>query len=192
MVRLVLASNCMEGIEETFSNLKNTKSGENTPKIKEKEKWVAHLETRSITKISYIGKNQMSTRCGNRLNILLVFGRLGRISHNLFTFLLHLKHTTPLKRLNLNQGVEEGWLKCLHLHQPLGSIYSENKILECPCGLKGKLHLMRGNLVRLPLRRTRRHRTNCLLLYFQATSVMMPRAPPCRSSASFEAKLGKH
>jgi hypothetical protein len=62
----------------------------------------------SITKISYIDENQTSTRCGNCPNILPLFGRLGRISHNLSTLLLHLKHTTPPKRLNLNQGVEEG------------------------------------------------------------------------------------
>jgi hypothetical protein len=97
--------------------------------------------------ISYIDENQTSTRCENCPNILPLFGRLRRISHNLSTLLLHLKHTTPPKRTNLNQGVEEGWLKCILLRQPLGSIYSENKKLECPCGPKGKLHLMKGNLV---------------------------------------------
>jgi hypothetical protein len=104
--------------------------------------------------------------------------KMGRISHILSTLLLHLKHTTPPKWLNLNQGVEEGWLKCLPLHQPLGSIYSENKRLECPCGPKRKLHLMKGNLVRLPLHLTRRHRTSHLLLYLHAISMMMPRVPP--------------
>jgi hypothetical protein len=38
MMRLVLAPNSMEGIKKNFSNLKNTRSGENTPKITEKEK----------------------------------------------------------------------------------------------------------------------------------------------------------
>jgi hypothetical protein len=75
----------------------------------------------SIIKISYIDKNQTSTRYGNHTNILPLFKRLRRISHNLSTLLLHLKHTTPPKRLNLNQGVEEGWLKCLPLHQLLES-----------------------------------------------------------------------
>jgi hypothetical protein len=113
-----------------------------------KNKNILHTWRRdSITKISYIDGNQTSTRCGNRTNILPLFERLGRISHNLSTILLHLKHTTPPKRLNLNQGVEEGWLECLSLHQPLGFIYSEIKRLQCPCGLKGKLHLMNGNLV---------------------------------------------
>jgi hypothetical protein len=75
----------------------------------------------SITKISYIDENQPFTRCGNHPNILSLFERFGRISHNLSTLLLHLMHTTPQKRLNLNQGVEEGWLKCLPLHQSFGS-----------------------------------------------------------------------
>jgi hypothetical protein len=120
----------------------------------------------------------MSTRCGNHLNILPHFRRLERISHNLSTLLLHLNHTTQPKWLNLNQGVEERWLKCLPLHQPLGSTYIENKRLECPYGLKGKWHLMKGNLVWLPLHRTWRHRIGRLLRHFHVTSAMMPRAPP--------------
>jgi hypothetical protein len=47
-----------------------------------------------------------------------------------------------------------------------------------PYGLKEKIHLMNGSLVRLPLCRTRRHQINRLLLHFHATSVMMPREPP--------------
>jgi hypothetical protein len=35
----------------------------------------------------------------------------------------------------------------LPLHQPLGPIYNKNKILEYPCGLKEKLHLMKGSLI---------------------------------------------
>jgi hypothetical protein len=105
------------------------------------------LRRDSITKNNCIDENQISTRCGNQSNILQLFQTLGRISHNLSTLLLHLKHTTPPKSLNLNQGVEEGWPKCLPLHLPLGSIYSENKRLECLCGLKGKLHVMKGNLI---------------------------------------------
>jgi hypothetical protein len=58
-----------------------------------------------------------------------------------------------------------------------GYIYSKKR-LGCPCGLEEKLHLMRGSLVRLPLRHTRRHQTNRLSLHFHATSMMMPRAPP--------------
>jgi hypothetical protein len=45
-------------------------------------------------------------------------------------------------------------------------------------GLKMKLQLKTDILVRLPLRRTRRHRTDHLLLHFHAISMMMPRAPP--------------
>jgi hypothetical protein len=46
MIRLILAPNSTEGIEEKLLKLKNTKSGENTPKIIENEKRATHLETR--------------------------------------------------------------------------------------------------------------------------------------------------
>jgi hypothetical protein len=52
------------------------------------------------------------------------------------------------------------------------------KRLECPYGPKKQLQLIKGSLVWLPLRRTRRHRTIRLLHHFHATSVMMPCAPP--------------
>jgi hypothetical protein len=42
---------------------------------------------------------------------------------------------------------------------------------------------MKGSLIRLPLRRTRRHRTDRRLLHFHATSTMMPRAPPSVTSS---------
>jgi hypothetical protein len=38
MMRLILAPNSMEESKKNFSNLKNTKWGENTPKLIEKEK----------------------------------------------------------------------------------------------------------------------------------------------------------
>jgi hypothetical protein len=47
-----------------------------------------------------------------------------------------------------------------------------------PYGLKGKLQLLEGSLVRLPLRRTQRHWTDHLLFHFHATSMIIPRAPP--------------
>jgi hypothetical protein len=53
----------------------------------------------------------------------------------------------------------------------------KTKRLECPYGLKGKLQLMKVSLVWLLLRRTRRRRSDCLLLHFHVTSTMMPRAP---------------
>jgi hypothetical protein len=54
----------------------------------------------------------------------------------------------------------------------------KDKRLECPYGLKGKLHLMKRSLVWLTPRRTRRLRTGHLLLHFHATTMMMPCAPP--------------
>jgi hypothetical protein len=74
--------------------------------------------------------------------------------------------------------VGEGWLNACFSTNPWGPIYRESKRLECPYGLKGNLHLMKGSLVWLPLHRTRRHRTNATCTTHR------------RSSASFEAKLG--
>jgi hypothetical protein len=51
------------------------------------------------------------------------------------------------------------------------------KRLECPCGLKWKLLLLKGSLVRLQLQRTWRHWTDHLSLLFHVTSAMMPHAP---------------
>jgi hypothetical protein len=74
--------------------------------------------------------------------------------------------------------VGEGWLNACLSTNPWGSIYSENKRLEYPFGLEGKLHLMNDSLVWLPLRHIRHNRTNHLLLHFHMTSTMMPHAPP--------------
>jgi hypothetical protein len=54
----------------------------------------------------------------------------------------------------------------------------KTKRLECPYELKEKLQLMKSSLIRLPLWRIRRHRTDHLLLHFHAISVNMPRASP--------------
>jgi hypothetical protein len=43
---------------------------------------------------------------------------------------------------------------------------------------------MKGSLAWLPLRRTRRHRTDRLLLHFHATSIMMPHKPPIATPPS--------
>jgi hypothetical protein len=50
------------------------------------------------------------------------------------------------------------------------------KRLEHPCGLKWKLLLLKGSLVRLQLHRTWRHQSDHLLLLFHVTSAMMPHA----------------
>jgi hypothetical protein len=62
----------------------------------------------------------------------------------------------------------------------------KTKRLECPYGTKEKIELMKGSLFRLLLRRTWRHRTDRLLLYFHVTSVMMPRAPSAIAHQNWE------
>jgi hypothetical protein len=110
--------------------------------------------------------NKEFTRCIKRHNILPPFG--GLEESLIFS---------PLKK-QLWLGDGRGMVECFLSTNSLTPIYSENKRLECPYGPKGKLHLMKSSLVRLPLRRIRRHRTDRLLLYFHMTSTMMPRAPP--------------
>jgi hypothetical protein len=57
----------------------------------------------------------------------------------------------------------------------LGVLFlAETKDLECPCGLKRKLEQGKLSLVRLVLCRTRRHRTDRLLLHFHVTSAVIP------------------
>jgi hypothetical protein len=120
----------------------------------------------------------MSTRCRNHHNILPLFGELEESLT--FSSLLSYttRHTHTSQKATITRGVGEGWLNAYLSTNPWGPIYSENKRLECPCELKEKLHLLRGNLVRLPLRHTRHHRTAHLLLHFHVTSMMMPSAPP--------------
>jgi hypothetical protein len=103
--------------------------------------------------------------------------RIGWISHFLSSPLLHHEAHPHISKNNYSWGVGEGWLNAYLSTNPWGTIYSENKKLEYPCGLKGKLHLLKGSLVQLPLCRTWRHRIDCLFLHFHVTSTMMPRAP---------------
>jgi hypothetical protein len=72
--------------------------------------------------------------------------------------------------------VGEGWLNDFLSTNPWGPIYSEKKRLEWTCGLKGKLHIMKG-FIWLPMRHTRHHQTDRLLLHIHETSTMMPHAP---------------
>jgi hypothetical protein len=90
----------------------------------QKKKNVLHTQRRdSITNISYINENQTSTRCGNRLNILSLFGRLRRISHNLSTLLLHLKHTTPPKKAKSKPRCGGGMAELLFSPPALGVLF---------------------------------------------------------------------
>jgi hypothetical protein len=71
-----------------------------------------------------------------------------------------------------------GWERDASHNSPMILFIATTNRLECSSGLKGKLDLMKGSFVRLPLCRTWHHRTDHLLLHFHATSTMMPRAPP--------------
>jgi hypothetical protein len=122
----------------------------------------------------YIDANQEFTRCGNHSNILPLFKRLGRSLTSLLSSLRHESHPHLAKWSPKAWRVGEGFLP----QQPMVLFIVNTKRPECPYGLKGKLQLMKGSLVCLPLHRTRHHRADHLLLHFHVTSIMMPRAPP--------------
>jgi hypothetical protein len=175
MLRLILATFPMEEIKERLFKSQERKSAQKY--LRKSRKWkIFQLIERgdSIQTHGCIDVNQEFTRCGNHPNILPVFERFGRSLTSLLSSLRHEVHQHLPKWRPKAKGVEEGCLP----QQPYGSIYSVNKRLECPCGLKGKLHLMKGSLVRHLLRCTRRHRTNRLSLHFHAISMMMPCVPP--------------
>jgi hypothetical protein len=67
---------------------------------------------------------------------------------------------------------------------PLVVFIGPTKRLKCLYRLKKKLQLRKGILVRLALRRTWCHRTECLLLHFHVISMMMPRAAPVIAPSS--------
>jgi hypothetical protein len=97
----------------------------------------------STQKDTYIDANQEFTKYENHPNILPLFGRLGRSITSLLPSRRHEAHPHLSKMRLKSKGVGEGYIP----QQPYWSIYSENKILECPYGLKEELHLMKGSLV---------------------------------------------
>jgi hypothetical protein len=101
--------------------------------------------------------------------------KIGEISH--FSPLLSKTWSTPTPKKN-EVLKQRGWERDISHNIAMVLFIAKTKRLECPYGLKGKLRLMKDSLVWLPLHRTRRHRTDHLLLHFQATSVMLPCAPP--------------
>jgi hypothetical protein len=175
MLRLILATFSMEEIEERLFKSQEWKSGEKYLQKSSKWRIFQHIEWGdSIQTHICIDANQEFTRYGNHPNILPLFGRLGRSLTSLVSSLRYEAHSHLAKWRPKQKGVTEGSLP----QRTNDSIYSKNKGLECPCGLKGKLHLMKGSLVWLPLCRTWRHQTDRLSLHFYVTSAMMPRAPP--------------
>jgi hypothetical protein len=91
------------------------------------------------------------------------------------------RKTLQIARTNigLNEDLSQrGWERDASHNSPMALFIVKIKRLECPCGLKRKLQLMKGSLVWLSLRYTGHHRTDHLLLHFHMTSAMMPHAPP--------------
>jgi hypothetical protein len=93
----------------------------------------------------------------------------------LSSLLYDMKHTHTYQNEDLSQ---RGWERDASHNSPIVLFIAKIKRLECLYGLKGKLHLIKGSLVWLPLRRIRHHRTDHLSLHIHVTSVMIPRAPP--------------
>jgi hypothetical protein len=92
MMRLTLAPNPIEGIEEKKSSYHEI---ENPAKIppKIKKKTLQHVKgDDSIQKHSYIDVNQEFTRFGNHSDILSLYKRLGRSLTSLLSSLRHEAH----------------------------------------------------------------------------------------------------
>jgi hypothetical protein len=94
----------------------------------------------STQKDSYIDANQEFTRCGNHPNILPLFGRFGRSHTSLLSSLRHEAHTTPSKNEDLKL---KGWERDTSHNSTMVLFIAKTKRLECPYGLKEKLHLMK-------------------------------------------------
>jgi hypothetical protein len=112
--------------------------------------------------------------CGNHQNIIPLFKRLGRSLTALLSSLRYEAHPHLAKWRPKDNEVREDTSH--NSHMILFTV--KTKRLECYYGQKWKLHLMKGSLIRLPLRLTRHHRTNRLSLHFHATSAMIQHAPP--------------
>jgi hypothetical protein len=164
----------MEGIKEKLLKSRSQKSSKKYLRKSWKWKILQHkIGDDSTQKDSYIDVNQTFTRCGNHPNILPLFGRLRRSLTSLLSSLRDEAHPHLAKW----SPKTKGWERDASHNSPMVLFIAKTKILECPYGLKWKLQLMKGSLVRIPLRRTRRHQTDRLLLHFHMISTMMPRAP---------------
>jgi hypothetical protein len=163
------------GIDEKLLKSRDRKSGPKYIQISQKWKTLQHKIGDDLTQNhGYIDANQEFIKCGNHPNIVPLFRRLGRSLTSLLSSLWHEAHPHLPKWRPKWKGVGEGYSHNSHMVL----FIAKTKWLECSCGLKGKLHLMKGSLVWLPLRRTRLHRTDHLSLHFHMTSTMMPCTPP--------------
>jgi hypothetical protein len=94
--------------------------------------------------VNYIDANEEFTRCGKHPNILPLFERLRRSLTSLLSSLRHEAHPHLAKNENLKQRGSE---RDASHNSPMVLFIVKTKRLECPYGLKGKLHLMNGSLV---------------------------------------------
>jgi hypothetical protein len=86
----------------------------------------------SIQKHNYIEANQRFTRCGNHPNIFPLFGRLGRISHNLSYLLLDMKHTHTTQKAKSKPRCGGGMDEVLTSPLALGVILIGKLITKLP------------------------------------------------------------
>jgi hypothetical protein len=110
----------------------------------------------------------------------------------LSSLLYDMKHTHTWQKWKPKvKWVGEGSRLVRSHNIPMVLFIYENKRLECPCGLKWKLLLMKASLIQLQLRHTWRHWTDRLSLLFHVTFVMMPRAPSTAAPPSVLRQTGK-
>jgi hypothetical protein len=102
-------------------------------KISKMKNIVAQQGDDSTQKDSYTNANQGFTRCGIYLDILPLFGRLGRSLTSLLSSLRHEAHPHLAKTENLRQS---GWKRDTSHNSPMVLFIAKIKRLECPYGLK--------------------------------------------------------
>jgi hypothetical protein len=179
-MRLILAPNPPEGIKEK-TPLKSRMKNWGKILWKSQKRKMIHTTWRqdSHTKISYI----------ERIKCLQGVKTDTTSSHSLEDWrdlsLSLLSSLTPWstptsQKATMARGLErDGWM--LASPPTLGILFIGKLKTGMPCGIKGKLHLMKGSLIQLSLCHTRRHRTDYLLLHIHETSVTMAHAPPAIS-----------
>jgi hypothetical protein len=119
MLRLILATFPTEEIEAGLFKSQAWKSGQKYLQKLRKKSFQHRIGDDLIQKHNYIDANKESTRCGNRHNILPLFGGLERSLTFSPHFSYTMKHTHTYQKANIARG-GRGMTECLPLHQPLG------------------------------------------------------------------------
>jgi hypothetical protein len=160
-------------IDYTNNYLKQLCQLQNHKKEKHSSTRKEMIQSKSTTILMWIKSLQGVETTQTSSHSLENWGDLSLLS----SLLYDMKHTHTWQKWKPKvKGVGEGSRLALSHSSPMVLFICENRRVECPGGLKWKLLLLKGSLVWPQLCCTGLNQTNCLLLLFHMTSVMMPRA----------------